>query len=81
MEEQIVAFDYPQVILPPQPNVTNALKRIRKEWQEASEGKSLIDANTSVGFFLGDICNALCLSEQEQEEVLGSELYHELKQV
>ena len=79
MQDPIVVPEYPHtIILPSQPNTTNALRRIRQEWQEAADGQSLLVVKSSVGLLLADICEALCLDKQERKDVLGEELLTEL---
>lgn len=57
--------------------VVRAFARIRQEWQETTPG-SLVDAEASVGFLLADLASALCLTQEEQVEALGEDLYREI---
>ena len=51
-----------------------SLARLREEWEEAVDGESLIDVQTSFGLLLGDVVMLLGLSADEQVAVLGEEL-------
>jgi hypothetical protein len=54
--------------------VIGSLARLREEWEEAVDGESLIDVQTSFGLLLGDVVMLLGLSADEQVAVLGEEL-------
>jgi hypothetical protein len=54
------------------------LIEIREEWEEATEGESLLEVRTSVGLLLNDVCNALALSPAQRFEVLGERLAGEI---
>ena len=56
-----------------------ALSRLCREWEDATEGESLIEAQASVGLILADVIKALDLSQEETALVLGAELYAELE--
>jgi len=55
-----------------------ALSRLCREWEDATDGESLIEAQASVGLLLADVIKALDLSQEETALVLGVELYAEL---
>jgi len=55
----------------------NALATIRREWEVAAEGVSLIDISASVGLLLLDVATKLGMTPEEQKAVLGTRLYQE----
>jgi hypothetical protein len=56
------------------PHVLQALVTIRKGWEEAAEGDSLVDIRGSVGLLFSDFVGAIGLTQQEKEQVLGTKL-------
>ena len=62
-------------------HLVNALKNLRQEWQEAIDGKSLIDIHTSVGLLLVDVVMSIGLDTVEQIQVFGADLSTELDEV
>lgn len=56
-----------------------ALAELRKEWQAAVMGASLLEAKASVGLLFNDIANRLQLSPQERHVLLGSELIDDVE--
>ena len=54
-----------------------ALATIRREWEVAAEGESLVQVQTSVGLLLLDVAAKLGLTQEEQKSVLGARLYRE----
>lgn len=56
-----------------------ALAELRKEWQVAVTGASLLEAKASVGLLFNDIANRLQLSPQERHVLLGSELIDDVE--
>jgi hypothetical protein len=60
-------------------NIRNLLK-LRQEFEETGEGKSLIEMTAPVGLLLHDACNLLGLNEKQRREILGAKLEHELNQ-
>ena len=66
------------LVIPHSPTVINSLANIRKEWESATEGESLVDVQSSVGLLLFDVVMALGLNRIEQEQVLGSKLRREV---
>lgn len=56
-----------------------ALAELRKEWQVAVTGASLLEAKASVGLLFNDIANRLQLSPQERHVLLGSELINDVE--
>ena len=57
--------------------VLPALSALRRDWEAAAEGESLLQVNASVGLLLLDIATNLGLTQEQQKLVLGSRLYHE----
>lgn len=58
--------------------VISVLSRLRQEWQEATEGASLIETHGNIGLILADLINGFALSADDQRQVLGTELFREL---
>jgi hypothetical protein len=59
-------------------SVLENLASLRKEWEGAAEGSSLIDLSASVGLLLFDVTSRLGMSADEQTIVLGRKLYREV---
>ena len=59
--------------------LVSTLSRIRQEWQEATGRASLIEVEGNMGMLLADLINGLGLGTHEQVQVLGQELFEELK--
>jgi hypothetical protein len=59
--------------------VVGSLTRIRQEWQDAAGTPSLIEVDGNMGMLLADLINGLDLGTNEQVQVLGEDLYQELK--
>ena len=57
------------------------LVRLRQEWEQASEGESLLQVSSNVGLILADIVRALDLSPLDREAVLGPSLILQLEEV
>lgn len=55
-----------------------ALATLRREWEVAAEGVSLIDISASVGLLLLDVTTKLGMTPEEQKAVLGPRLYQEV---
>ena len=58
--------------------IVQALADLRREWQEALAGSSLLDAPAPVGLLLSDIADRLELSPQERHVMLGGKLINEV---
>ena len=56
-----------------------ALSHIRQEWQDAVEGKSLIEVEGNMGMLLADLINGIGLGTSEQVQVLGKDLFQEMQ--
>lgn len=59
--------------------IVGSLARIRQEWQDAAGTSSLIEVEGNMGMLLADLINGLDLGTNEQVQVLGQELFLELK--
>jgi hypothetical protein len=53
-------------------DVTAKLKGLREEFEK--DGASILDVPTTMALALSDVCNALGLSQEEHDLVLGSEV-------
>ncbi|NOH02755.1 MAG: hypothetical protein HND47_12720 [Chloroflexi bacterium] len=54
-----------------------ALLTLRREWEVAAEGESLVNISASVGLMLLDVATKLGMTPEEQKVVLGARLYQE----
>lgn len=61
------------------PQVISILSRLRQEWQEATAGTSLPESDGIIGLMLADLINGFRLNLDEQHQILGDELFQELK--
>ena len=59
--------------------VISTLTHLRQEWQEATVGASLLETNGNIGLMLADLINGLSLRSQEQQQILGNDLFQELR--
>lgn len=59
--------------------IISTLSRLRQEWQEATEGVSLLETNGNIGLVLADLINGFGLNAEDQIRILGTELFQELK--
>ncbi|MCC6986383.1 MAG: hypothetical protein IT309_08140 [Anaerolineales bacterium] len=68
--------------MPAQPithsQIVSALAPIRQEWQEATEGISLLETDGNMGLVLADLINGFGLNVDDQCRILGNDLFHEL---
>jgi hypothetical protein len=55
-----------------------ALAELREEWQQATNGGSLLKVETQVGLLLADIADRLELTSQERYVFLGGRLINEV---
>ena len=66
----------------PQPvshaQILSTLTRLRQEWQEATDGVSLLETSGNMGLVLADLMNGFKLSAKDQRQILGAELFSEL---
>ena len=59
--------------------LVTALAHIRREWQEATSGKSLLEVEGNMGMLLADLINNVGLPIEAQVQVLGTELFQEMQ--
>ena len=59
--------------------IISTLSRLREEWQEATDGASLLETNGNIGLVLADLINGFGLNAEDQSRILGTELFQELK--
>ena len=69
--------------IPDQPTartqIISTLSRLRQEWQEATDGASLLETNGNIGLVLADLINGFGLNAEDQNRILGTELFQELR--
>lgn len=70
-----------QIFPSPEYQIVRNLARIRKEWQDAIGGTSLLSVDGNVGLILADLVSGLGLSADEQAQVLGAELHKEIQEL
>jgi hypothetical protein len=63
----------------PRTQLISTLSRIRQEWQDAAGSNSLIEVDGNMGMLFVDLINGVDLGFTEQVQVLGTDLYQELK--
>lgn len=61
--------------------IISSLTAVRQEWQQAAAGASLLEMEANVGLMLADLVNSLGLSIQEQNQVLGQDLFAEVQEI
>jgi hypothetical protein len=61
--------------------IISALLNLRREWQKAAEGESLLDVEANVGLIFVDLVSSFGLSTHEQSLVLGAELFAQLQEL
>ena len=59
----------------------HALVNIREEWQTAVGNSSLLEVESNLGLLLADILNHLNLPTDLQVQVLGHDLFQEMKEL
>jgi hypothetical protein len=59
--------------------VLSTLTHLRQEWQETTAGTSLLEIDGNIGLVLADLINGFGLEVQEQFQILGDDLFQELK--
>jgi hypothetical protein len=62
-------------------DVVRAVKSLREEWEDATEGADLTQVHGPVGLILNDLCDKYGLTSGERAEALGNDLYRLLLQV
>ena len=63
----------------PRFQLVTTLSRIRQEWQDAADGKSLVEVEGNMDMLLADLLNGIGLGTSEQVQVLGKDLFQELR--
>lgn len=56
------------------------LAEFRKQWQENTDGESLVTVEVPIGLILVDIVNRLEFTSQERHTVLGSQLSQQVEE-
>ncbi|MEW6028134.1 MAG: hypothetical protein AB1554_01490 [Chloroflexota bacterium] len=59
--------------------IISTLTHLRLEWQEATNGTSLLETDGKIGLVLADLINGFGLNTGDQLQVLGNDLFHELR--
>ena len=62
-----------------QTQIISTLSRLRQEWQEATDGTSLLETDGNIGLVLADLINGFGLNAEDQCRILGTELFQELR--
>ena len=63
----------------PQAKIISTLTHLRQEWQEATEATSLLETDGNMGLVLANLINGFGLDSNDQCQILGNDLFHELK--
>jgi len=77
MDVQFLTRKAAQVVMPDRGFALANLSVLRQEWEQAADGDSLINVPTSVGLLLFDVTARLGLTQEEQAQVLGDQLFRE----
>ena len=77
MNVQFLTREATPAIFPEKENVMENLSILRQEWEQAADGVSLINIPASVGLLLFDVTTRLGLTQEEQTQVLGDQLFNE----
>ncbi len=77
MDVQFLTRKATQVVMPDRAFALANLSVLRQEWEQAADGDSLINVPASVGLLLFDVTARLGLTQEEQTQVLGDELFRE----
>ena len=62
-----------------QSKIISTLTRLRQEWQEATEGASLLETDGNIGLILADLLNGFGLDTEDRSRILGAKLSQELR--
>jgi len=65
----------------PRTKAISILSDFRQEWQEAANGKSLLEVEGNIGMVLADLVNSFELASHEQSLVLGPQLFDEMRDI
>lgn len=68
-----------QPVIAARPQIVSTLTRLRQEWQEATGGASLLEVDGNMGLILADLINGFGLDVNNQYQILGNDLFAELK--
>ncbi|MDL1911210.1 hypothetical protein FBQ81_11090 [Chloroflexi bacterium CFX6] len=60
--------------------IISTLTRLRLEWQEATNGTSLLETDGKIGLVLADLINGFGLDVSDQCQILGNDLFLELQE-
>ena len=77
MNVQFLTREATPVVLPDRVTVLENLSVLRQEWEQAADGNSLLNVPASVGLLLFDVTARLGLTQDEQTQVLGDQLFRE----
>ncbi len=77
MNVQFLTREAIPVVLPDRVTVLENLSVLRQEWEQAADGDSLLNVPASVGLLLFDVTARLGLTQEEQAQVLGEQLFSE----
>ena len=77
MNVQFLTREATPVVLPDRVTVLENLSVLRQEWEQAAGGDSLLNVPASVGLLLFDVTARLGLTQEEQAQVLGEQLFSE----
>jgi len=77
MDVQFLTRKAAQVVMPDRAFALANLSVLRQEWEQAAGGDSLINVPASVGLLLFDVTTRLGLTQEEQTQVLGDQLFRE----
>lgn len=75
MDVQFAVRETPTLSLLDRILALESLSAIRQEWESVAENGSLIDVSASVGLVLFDFTSRLGLTQEEQVQVLGDQLF------
>lgn len=59
--------------------IISTLTNMRLEWQEATNGTTLLETDGKIGLVLADLINGFGLGLEDQFQILGNDLLLELK--
>ena len=59
----------------------DGLTCLRRDWQEAAEGRPLAEVHGNIGLMLADVVHAIGLLPEEAAQILGSETCVEPEQI
>lgn len=62
-----------------QTHIVSTLSHLRQEWQQATDGVSLLETSGKIGPILADFIDGLGLSTDDQRQILGTDLFQELR--